>query len=49
MCKFITKTVKDGNHTITYLIYVDLSKPACYREDFEYKFNSYIVNIEYND
>lgn len=47
MCNLTTKTVKDGNNQVTYVIYTDLTKAKCYREGNEYKFNSYIVWVHY--
>lgn len=48
MCNITTKTVKDGNRLVTYVIYTDLTKAKCYREGSEYKFNSNIVKVHYD-
>jgi hypothetical protein len=46
----ITKVeVKDGKKIAIYHLKIDESKPYCYREGNEYKFNTEYLNVEYKD
>ena len=43
MIKYALVFAKNGKEEIGYIYRIDDSKPKCYREGFEYKFNSEIV------
>ena len=46
----ITKVeVKDGNRIAIYHMRIDESKPYCYREGNEYKFNTEYLSVEYKN
>lgn len=44
MITYALTFAKNGKETIGYLYKIDESKPKCYREGLEYKFNSQILS-----
>lgn len=47
MINIKTYTVKDGKNTKTFTIKIDTDKPKCYREGFQYKFNTEYLKDDY--